>query len=244
MKRACADLHLCPSPANKGDISKIVSKAADLGFHLIGLQLSPQNCEEEHSRLQNLGTKQSLDLVSRVDVKPKSQSELIGLLRRLRRKFEVICVLCENKEVARQAAKDHRVDLINFPTIDFHRNYFDRAEAELASKTSAALELDLRSLLLSSGPSRVKLLSGLRREAAIAQEFHVPIVISSGANDQWLLRKPREMAVLSELFGLSETQALNAVSIYPLEIVTRNREKLCDSYIAPGIRVLKEGEDC
>ncbi len=244
MKRAFADLHLCPSPANKGDFSKIVSKAADLGFHLIGLQSSPQNFEEEHSSLQELCTRQNIDLVSRVDVKPKSQGDLIRLLRRLRRKFEVICVLCESKEVARQAAKDHRVDLINFPNIDFHRNYFDRAEAELASKSSTALELDLRPLLLSSGPSRVKLLSGLRREAAIALEFQVPIVISSAASDEWLLRKPREMAVLAELFGLSETQALNAVSINPQEMVTRNREKLCESYIAPGIRVLKEGEDC
>jgi ribonuclease P/MRP protein subunit RPP1 len=244
MKRAFADLHLCPSPTNKGNISKIVSKATDLGFHLIGLQSSPQNFEEEHSKLQNLSTRQKVDLVSRADIKPKSQSDLIRLLRRLRRKFEVICVLCESKEVARQAAKDHRVDLINFPNIDFHRNYFDRAEAELASKSSTALEFDLRSLLLLSGPSRVKLLSGLRREAAIALEFHVPIVISSGASDEWLLRKPREMAVLAELFGLSETQALNAVSINPQEIVTRNREKLCASYIAPGIRVLKEGEDC
>lgn len=244
MKRAFADLHLCPSPTNKSDVSKIVSKAVDLGFNLIGLPLSPQDFEEEHSRLRNLGTRHCSDLVSRVDVKPKSQSDLIRLLRRLRRKFEVICVLCESKEVARQAAKDHRVDLINFPNIDFHRNYFDRAEAELASKSSTALEFDLRSLLLLSGPSRVKLLSGLRREAAIALEFHVPIVISSGASDVWLLRKPREMAVLAELFGLSETQALNAVSINPQEIVTRNRGKLCASYIAPGIRVLKEGEDC
>ena len=61
--------------------------------------------------MQNRG----LDLASRVDLRPRSQNELVGLLRRLRRRFEIICVLCESKEVARQAAKDRRVDLLNFP---------------------------------------------------------------------------------------------------------------------------------
>jgi ribonuclease P/MRP protein subunit RPP1 len=153
-------------------------------------------------------------------------------------------VICENKEVARQAAKDHRVDLLSFPSIDFRRNYFDRAEAELASNSSAALEFDIKPLLALRGPSRVRLLSCLRREVAVALEFRVPIVVSSGANEECLLRKPREMAVLAELTGLSETQALDAVSTNPEAIVKRNRAKLCAGYVAPGIRVLKEGKDC
>ncbi len=244
MTRTFADLHLCPNPKDSEDLSKTASKAAKLGYTLMGVPLSPEKCQEEYSKLRNLGKGDRADFASRVDLKPKSQNELIRLLRKLRRKFEVVCVLCENKEVARQAAKDHRVDLLSFPSIDFRRNYFDRAEGELASKSSAALEFDIKQLLLSRGPSRVKLLSGLRREVAVALEFHVPIVVSSGANEEWLLRKPREMAVLAELVGLNETQALDTVSTNPQVIVKRNREKLCASYVAPGIRVLKEGSDC
>ncbi len=55
---------------------------------------------------------------------------------------------------------------------------------------------------------------------------------------------PRDMASLSFLFGLDEVNALDAVSTLPLKIVKRNREKLKRDFIAPGIRVVKEGKDC
>jgi RNase P/RNase MRP subunit p30 len=84
----------------------------------------------------------------------------------------------------------------------------------------------------------------LRREAAIAGEFHVPIVVSSGVAAEMLLRKPREMAALAFLFGLDEASALEAVSQNPVAIVKRNREKLSSKFVAPGIRVIKEGKDC
>ena len=82
--------------------------------------------------------------------------------------------------MARQAAKDRRVDLLNFPSLDYHKRFFDRAEAELASGSLTALEVDVKPLLVLEGPSRVRLLMSLRREVAIAREFHVPIVVSSG----------------------------------------------------------------
>jgi RNase P/RNase MRP subunit p30 len=72
----------------------------------------------------------------------------------------------------------------------------------------------------------------------------VPIVVSSGVAAEMLLRKPREMAALAFLFGLDEASALEAVSQNPVAIVKRNREKLCSKFVAPGIRVIKEGKDC
>jgi len=86
------------------------------------------------------------------------------------------------------------------------------------------------------------LLSSLRREVAIALEFHVPVVISSGASEEHLLRMPRDLASIAFLFGLDETQALDAISSNPIGIVLRNREKLSSKFVAPGIRVVREGK--
>ena len=72
----------------------------------------------------------------------------------------------------------------------------------------------------------------------------MPIVVSSGAGAEMLLRKPREMAALAFLFGLDEDSALDAVSQNLAAIVKRNREKLGSGFVAPGIRVVKEGKDC
>ena len=244
MKKTFADLHLRLNSRDSAAASRIINKAATLGYRLIAAPLSPEAREDENARLQSMCSEAKIDFASRVDIKPKTHDDLMRQLRRLRRKFEIICVVCENKEVARQAAKDRRVDLLNFPSLDFHKRFFDRAEAELASSSLAALEIDMKPLLVLEGPARVRLLSSLRRETAIAREFHVPIVVSSGATSEMLLRKPREQAALAGLFDLNEASALEAVSQNPMSIVKRNRQKLSSKFVAPGIRVIKEGKDC
>jgi RNase P/RNase MRP subunit p30 len=244
MKRAFADLHLRLNVKDHATTLRITNKAAALGYRLIAVPLEPETAANSITKLRTICTEAKIDFASRIDLRPRTKNELTHQLRRLRRKFEVVCVACENKEVARQAAKDRRVDLLNFPSLDFHRRFFDNAEAELASNSLAALEIDVKPLLVLEGPTRTRVLSSLRREAAIASKFHVPIILSSGVFEERLLRKPREMAALAFLFGLNEASALEAVSQNPKAIVERNREKLGSRFVAPGIRIIKEGKDC
>jgi RNase P/RNase MRP subunit p30 len=222
----------------------MIKKASKLGYNLIAINFSQNFAEEEIQKLRCISREADIGLVSRVDLKPKTPKELTQYLRRLRRKFEIIAVMCESKNVARQAAKDRRVDFLNFPSLDFHRRFFDKAEAELASNSLAAIEIDTKPLLVFDGPVRARLLSSLRRETAIAQRLHVPIVISSGVSELTLMRKPKELAALASLFDLNETSALGAVSENPLSIVKRNREKLVPQFVAPGIRIIRKGKDC
>jgi RNase P/RNase MRP subunit p30 len=243
MKKVFADLHLRINVKDHAATLRMINKAVALGYRLIAAPLAPETPGDEVAKLRLLCKEADLDFASRVDLRPRTQNELVHQLRRLRRKFEVICVACDNKEVARQAAKDRRVDLLNFPSLDFRRRFFDRAEAELSSNSLAALEIDVKPLLVLEGPARIRALSSLRREASIASEFHVSIVLSSGVSEERLLRKPREMAALAFLFGLDEASALEMVSKSPKVIVERNREKLGSKFVAPGIRVMKEGKD-
>ena len=244
MKRNFGDLHVRLNLKGSANASRAINKVATLGYRLIAAPLPLETREDETAGMRSICSEAEVDFASRVDIKPKTQNDLIHQLRRLRRKFEIVCVICENKEVARQAAKDRRVDLLNFPSLDSRRRFFDRAEAELASNSLAALEVDVKPLLVLQGPARARLLSNLRRETTIAKEFHVPIIVSSGSTSEILLRKPREQAALAGLFDLDEASALEAVSQNPMSIVKRNRQKLSSKFVAPGIRVIKEGKDC
>lgn len=244
MRKTFADLHLRLNVKDHTTALQVITKAAALGYRLIAVPFPPETHGDEIAKLKAVCSEAKIDFASRVDLRPKTQNDLMYQLRRLRRKFEVICVNCESKQVARQAAKDHRVDLLNFPILDFRRRFFDKAEAELASNSLAAFEIDVKPLLVLERPARIRFLSNLRREAAIAKEFHVPIVVSSGVSEAKLLRKPREMAALAFLFGLDEASTLKAVSQEPVTIVKRNREKFDSNFVAPGIRVIKEGKDC
>jgi RNase P/RNase MRP subunit p30 len=132
------------------------------------------------------------------------------------------------------------VDLLCFRSFDSSKRFFDRAEAELASASSAAFEIDL-AWLLSSLESRsgVSVFSRLRREVATASGFGVPLVISSGASEPLLLRKPRDFAALTLLFGLDESRAKEAVSVNPSAVVERSRRKQSADYVSPGVRLVE-----
>ena len=241
MKRVFSDLHLRVNPKDAQATGRSIERAAKFGYSRISIPFSNQLEDAQISSLKTVCSPAGLDFVVRADFKPRNQEDLMRFLRKFRRKVEVICIVCDEKEIARSAAKDRRVDLINFPSLDYHKRFFDRAEAELASCSQTALEVDVKSLLILEGPPRVRLLSSLRREVALAKEFHVPIVVSSGVGEEHLMRMPRDLASLGYLFGLGEMEALDAVSINSNCIIDRNREKLSSKFVAPGISILKEG---
>lgn len=242
MKRPFCDLHLRVDPKDTQATQQIIEKAAKFGYSTISIALSGGIDESQISSLKAASKQAGLDFVVRADFKPRSREDLMRFLRKFRRKLEVICILCEDKDIARSAANDNRVDLINFPSSDFRKRFFDRAEAELASCSQTALEIDVKPLLVLEGPPRVRLLSSLWREVALAKEFKVPVVLSSGVDEAQLMRMPRDLASLAYLFGLNEAEALDAISANPVHIVRANREKLDSAFVAPGIRVIKEGK--
>lgn len=244
MKKTFADLHLYLNLKDNATAVSMMKKAVRLGYKLIAVPLSPETTVQEIVNMRETFRKYNLDLASRIDLQPKNHRELMHQLRRFRRKFELICVTCTNKIVARQAAKDRRVDLLNFPLLNFHYRFFDKQEAELASNSLAALEIDVKPLIIVEGVRRIRLLSSLRREVAIAKKFKIPIILSSGVSTENLLRKPKEMAAMSFLFDLDDDTALKAVSLNPSSLVKRNRKKLSYRFVAPGIRVIKEGKEC
>jgi len=237
--RRFVDLHLRPSIKNLDQVMRIVSKSSELGYSLVGIPFPPNVARDEISQLQHICRNAKIELVTRVDFVPKTPHELLQHLRHFRRKFEIISVTCTSKGIARQAAKDRRVDLLSFSATDLRKRFFDSAEAELASKALSCLEIEMAPLLSLNGFSRVHLLSRLRREVAIAKEFKVPVAISSGATNEYFLRGPHEYAALTTLFDMPLPSALRALSEDPISIVKRNREKLSPDYVAPGIRIVR-----
>jgi RNase P/RNase MRP subunit p30 len=237
------DLHLQVPLSDFELVERMVQKAAWLGYIGVGVPLPYNVSDTTVSKLRQLCMNSKIDLVTRLDLVPKNADELLSQLRRNRRRFEIIAVSCLSKAVARQAAKDRRVDLISFPALNFRNRYFDDAEAELAASALASLEIDMSMLLSATSFERIHLLANLRRETTIANKFSVPVVISSGAKTESLIRKPQDFAALACLFDMASASVLKTVSENPLSIIIRNRTKLLSSFVAPGIRIIKRGKD-
>lgn len=236
--RRFADLNLRVPLNDLLQTEKMVKNASELGYSLVAIPLPPHASQEQISQLQHICREAKIDLATRVNLSPRTSSELLNNLRRFRRKFEIVSVMCPTKDVARQAARDRRVDLLHFSVINLRKRFFDEAEAELASQAFSSLEIEIAPLLQLAGASRIRLFSRLQREVATAEKFRVPITISSGATDEFLMRGPRDYAALATLFDLPLSSALKALSENPHATVERNRKKLSPNYVAPGIHVV------
>ncbi len=243
MSRRFADLRLACRFSSEEELRGLLERARAFGFRLVAVPLGSDVGREELIRLKELASEVGIDLATRVDLAPENRPQLLSALRKLRRRFELVGVFCRTKEVARVAARDRRVDLLAFP-LKPRARFFDDAEAELASGSNCALEIELMPLFRLGAADRIDLLGRLREEVALAREFGVPVVLSSGAEEPILMRRPRELAYLGTLLGLSLEEALDALSDVPAGMVERNRAKLDPSFIAPGIRVVRWGRDC
>ena len=233
-----ADIHLRVPLEDQIKTKNMIQQASELGYKLVGIPHSPQASRKQISQLKHLCNEVNVDLATRVNLSPRNSKELLYNLRRFRRKFEIVAVRCHTKDVARQAAKDRRVDLLQFSVTNIRKRFFDEAEAELASKAFTALEIELTPLLQLTSSSRVHLLSRLRKEVSIAERFKVPITLSSSSTNEHFMRLPHDYAALATLFDLPIYSALRALSENPWVIVERNRRKLSPDYVAPGIRVV------
>ena len=220
--RKYADLHIRSEAPEE-----MLEKAGMLGFSMVGV------CGEQVSG------DNSVDVVSRVNIDPRNLNDLSNQLKKLRRRYVILSVECRSVKIARQAAKDHRVDILRFP-LDRERRrkvWFDRHEANMASDSNAVYEICLSDILGRSPGFLSGMLTTWRRELENAFKQDIPVIVSSGAESVHELRGPLALASLLELVDVNEEQALDMVSATPQNIVERNRSKLDPGFVIPGVRV-------
>lgn len=192
---------------------------ANLGFSRIS-----SNKKKIHS---------SIDIVSHLNLCPKDPKELLFQLKKKRLRYEIISVTCYNKSVARQSGKDKRVDLIKFPlnsSITFNYN-----QSKLMKKSGSALQIEIIGLLEQDRNKLSKNIQRLKKQVQIAEKNNIPIVLCSGANDKFQLRTPRGIIALATMLEIDEKIAQDMITKIPNRIVNRNRERLSDKFIMPGV---------
>lgn len=206
----------------EGTLTEVTEHAQRLGFNMVAV---------ESDRLFD-----QANLASRVTLSPRNPQQLLKQLRMVRFSHEVVAVYCSSKTVARQAGRDHRVDVVKFPVKG--RTHLDRHQIQLMKETGSAVEIDLKHLLHDHPDTLRANIKSLTRTAAITRRSHIPLVLASGATTTLEMREPRALTSLATLIGVPEEEALEMVSTVPMGIIERNREKLQDGYVSPSVRIV------
>ena len=96
--RKFVDLHIVPRDRDTSE--SMLQQASRLGFTCVGL--TPDDGDVDPNIVKHAGD--SLDIARRIDLRPRNPNELTSSLRRIRRRFEIVAVVCSSKPIARQAA--------------------------------------------------------------------------------------------------------------------------------------------
>ncbi|TFF92000.1 hypothetical protein EU545_02295 [Candidatus Thorarchaeota archaeon] len=221
----------------KADTSELwdemVRTAHVLGFDAIAVSdKNAMGLEEEIS---------DVDILPRTDLTSRSLRGMKNQAGQWRKRALVISAPLRGVLTANWAAEDSRVDLL---TLQAERatSRLRRTTAKLAAENGTALEICINPLLHSQGLSRSKTIKFYREAASVAVDAGMPIVLSSGASHPLSLRSPKALQFIGTVLGLRFEDAGKAVLETPSQIVTRNRQKLSDDYIAPGLKIVKGGE--
>ena len=195
-----------------------------LGFSGAVLELQ-EELIEKFDELKLRANELGISLYRKFIVKPEGRRDLLKTLRGNRGRFEVITVICENLETALVAARDSRVDSLIIPP----RPRF-RIDKGVASLIKNRVELPFKFFL---EDKQAFLETALNVIKFLGRK--VDLIISSGAEDEYDLRNPRELAALLQVLGYDQEKALDSVSKIPEQILEENMLKLSKQYVARGV---------
>lgn len=192
------------------------------------------------SEVKNFQGREGIDVYLGAKIRAESLSELKNKIKLFRDEVDLLIVDGGNVKVNRGAVEDSRVDILSRPEYKRKDSGVDHVIAKSAAKNNVAIELNVNQLLKTKKKLRSHILGHLKRNVRLAKKYDCNLITSSGANDAYELRSPRDMAAFPYLLGTSIELAIDTVSKLPSNIIERSQNVREESFIRPGQEKLGE----
>ncbi|MEM1508999.1 MAG: RNase P subunit p30 family protein [Thermofilaceae archaeon] len=217
-----------------------------LGFSGVGavvsigrLMSSPGHSMELIESLRRRGLELDMDIASRLTIdKPFDEDLIKKILRKYRKKFEIISIQPLRRGITAFACRDTRIDIL---TLSLGTKIF-RGDIDYIRMYDKRVEITLRLLQQADIHGKAKVLAYYQDilRKLCRKKMSTILLFSSGAQDRRELRDPRMMASILHTLGLSYDEALNIISTYPARLVNENRDKLRGLVPARGVKILED----
>jgi len=199
-------------------------------FHDLCLRNTSEEVEEF---AEELGWESTSCDFETVFLEADDWGELKGKIGNEREDADVLVFKDGDAELNRKAAGDSRVDIILHPENGRKDSGIDHVIAEEAAENSVAIGLDLKQLEASS-KTRSHILKHWRKNLMLCDKFDTPYIITSGAEEKYELRAPRDLASVIDSLGYNGKKA---VGKYPRKILKRAKKVNEDGFIRKGQEV-------
>ena len=210
-----------------------------------GAESQPESDNQPHtdttaSALQSAGpysTVSEPDIVNGVEIVSADPQHASGVLGDERSKRTIVAIRGGTNKLNRFAVEQPRVDVLTQPFVGSDKSRMgdiNHVLVKAAVRNEVAVELNLGPAIRADGGHRIKHLKRLNKLKRLITHYDAPYVMSATPRSHLEFRTPRELAAVGAEIGLGETWVHNGFAMWD-EIITRNRHRRSESFIAPGV---------
>jgi ribonuclease P/MRP protein subunit RPP1 len=226
------------APDGDSTVARFAATAADLGFDGVVVR-SRQDARPEFDA-DAIRDAYGVDVVRGVEIAVEDRERASGYLGSFRPEHTVVAVRGGSPAMNRFAVESDGVDVLAAPMAD--EGDVNHVLARAAADHGVRLEFDLSRVLRASGGTRVRAVQGLRKLRELVEQYEPPFVVSAFPTSHLQLRSPRDLVAVAEQVGFSEEQVRTGLAEWR-RLADRNRERLSDEFIAPGVKRGRYEED-
>lgn len=221
-------------PEGQSTVARQVTTAAEYGFE--GVVVRTREAEYDPGELAG---RHSIDVVRGVEIDAEDPEGASGAVGNYRSECPVLLVRGGTDALNRFAVEQDRVDVLSRP-FDGEGDV-NHVLVKEAKSRDVRIEFDLGAVLRDDGGTRVRRLRKLRKLREIVDYYDAPYVVSATPESHLRLRAPRELAAVGEQIGLGAEGVREGLAEWG-RLAARNRERLSESFISPGVERGREEE--
>ncbi|RDI71028.1 RNase P subunit p30 family protein [Halopelagius longus] len=215
-------------PDGDATVSRFAATAERHGYD--GLVVRAVDARPDYEALREEVNVDIVDAAEVVAPHPRNASGAVGNFRPDR---TLVVVRGGTNELNRFAVEQARVDVLARPFGD--DGDVNHVLAKAARDNGVAIEVNFGPVLRRTGGTRVQHLRKLRKLSQLIDHYDAPHVVSVGAESHLQVRAPRELAAVGEEVGLGAEFVREGLAAWG-DIAARNRERMSESFIAPGVK--------
>jgi len=215
-------------PEGDATAARQAKTAAEYGFE--GVVVRTREAEYDP---ESLAERHGIDVVPGVEIDAEDPQEASGAVGNFRSDCILLLVRGGTDAVNRFAVEQDRVDVLTRPF--GNGGDVNHVLVKAAIDHDVRIEFDLGPVLRDDGGTRVRRLRKLRKLRELVADFDAPYVVSATPGSHLRLRAPRELVAVGERIGFEPEAVRDGLAEWG-RLAARNRERLSDSFISPGVR--------
>ena len=230
-----------PYPEGESTASRFALTASEYGFEgVVCRRTRPTDAPASGPDPDTLREEFGVDVVEAVEIDPDGPQSASGSVGNYRPKTALLCVRGGTDALNRYVVEEERVDVLTHPFAD--GGDVNHVLAKAAATNGVRIAFDLGPVLRSDGGGRVQHLKHLRKLHELVRQYDTPYVVTATPRSHLELRAPRELRAVGATIGFEPDEIAAGLAEWG-RLAERNRERMSEEFIAPGVKRGKHEED-